>query len=268
MSIHHSAIIDSSAHIAPDAIVGPYVVIGPDVRVGPGCKIHSHAVLEFTTLGSNCEVFPFASLGLPAQHLRYTGEAARVEVGNGTVFREGVTVHRGTPFDQSVTRIGNNCFFMAQSHIAHDCQIGNNVTFANSAMAAGHVVVGDNAFVSATVGIHQFVRIGKGVILSGGAMVPLDVAPFCIAQGDRAEIKGLNVVGMRRMGFNREQMKEIKRAFKTVFLEGLRLEEALKRPELNTGSDAVDTFREFLSHPKRGFLRPAGNVTEESEVSL
>ena len=266
MSIHPSAVIHPSAKIAPDATVGPFVVIGQDVVIGAGCRIHSNAVLEFVTLGANCEVFPFASLGLPPQHLRYKGEPARVEVGAGTIFREGVTVHRGTPFDQSVTRIGNNCFFMATSHIAHDCRVGNNVIFANAAMIAGHVEIGDNVFLSASVGIHQFVRIGKGVIVSGGAMVPLDVAPFCIAQGDRADIRGLNVVGMRRMGFDRQQMREVKAAFKTTFLQGLLLEEALARPELNTGGEAINAFREFLKSSKRGYLRPRHGVTEDSEV--
>ena len=263
MPIHSSAIVDPTAQIASDATISPFAVIGPDVRIGPGCKIHPHTVIEYTTLGTNCEVFPGASIGLAPQHLRYKGEPARVVVGSGSIFREGVTVHRGSPFDHSVTTIGDNCFFMATSHVAHDARMGNNVILANGAIVAGHCEVGDNAFISGVAGLHQFVRVGKGAIVSGGSMVPLDVAPFCMAQGDRAQIRGLNIVGMRRLGFDRATIKEVKTAFKVLFLNGLLLAEALDRPELNTGSDAITTFREFLRSSKRGFMRTAGGWTEK-----
>lgn len=264
--IHPSAIVDASAEIAPDASVGPYAIIGPEVRLASGCRIGAHAVLEHVSLGENCEVYPQALIGLPAQHLRYKGEPARVEVGTGTVFREGVTVHRGTPFDQSVTRIGNNCFFMAMSHVAHDCRIGNNVTMANGSVLAGHVEVGDNVFISGLVAVHQFVRLGRGAMISGGAMATLDVAPYCYAQGDRAALRGLNVIGMRRLGVDRHQIRAVKEAYKALFLSGLRVEEALACPELNTGGDAVDIFREFIKASKRGFARALGGSSVEAEL--
>jgi len=264
--IHPSAVIDPSATIAPDATVGPFAVIGKDVRIGAGCVIHPHTMIEYTTLGEKCEVFPGASVGLPAQHLRYKGEPAGVQVGNGTVFREGVTIHRGTPFDHSLTTIGDNCYFMAMSHVAHDARMGNNVVLANGAIIAGHCEVGDNAFISGVVGLHQFVRVGTGAIVSGGSMVSLDIAPFCMAQGDRAQIRGLNLVGMRRMGLDRATIKEIKSAFKVLFLNGLLLADALTQPELNTGSQAITTFREFLKSSKRGIARTAtGWTVKDSE---
>jgi UDP-N-acetylglucosamine acyltransferase len=265
LSIHASAIVDKSAQLGQNVEIGPYAVIGPNVRLGDGVKIHPHATIEHTTLGANCEVFPYAVIGLPAQHLRYKGEPARVQVGTGTVFREYVSVHRGTPFDASgtsTTFIGNNCYFMGSSHIAHDCKVGNNVITANSAMLAGHVELGDNAFMSGLAGLHQHVRAGKCVMISGGSMVPFDIAPFCIAQGDRASIRGINVVGMRRMGFDRNAIRLVKDAYRAMFLSALRLEDALKTPELNVDNEAVKIFREFLSVPKRGVLRPPAGMRE------
>jgi UDP-N-acetylglucosamine acyltransferase len=264
--IHPSAIVDKTAEIAANATVGPYAIIGPGVRIGAGCRIGAHAVLEYVTLGENCEVYPQALIGLPAQHLRYKGEPARVEVGTGTVFREGVTIHRGTPFDESVTRIGNNCFFMAMSHVAHDCRIGNNVTIANGSVLGGHAQVGDNVFISGLAAVHQFGRLGKGSMLSGGGMAVLDIAPFCYAQGDRATLRGINLIGMRRLGYDRQQIRDVKEAYRTMFFSGLLVEEALARPELNTGGEAVSTFREFLKSGKRGFARPEKGSQLEAEI--
>ncbi len=255
--IHSTAIVDPGAVLGADVEIGPFVIIGPNVRLGDRCKVLSHAVIEHTTLGSGCEVYPYVTLGLQAQHLGYKGEPAQVVVGNDTVFREGVTVHRGTAFDQSLTSIGDNCFFMAYAHIAHDCKVGNRVILANAAMLAGHVAVGDNAFISATAGLHQFVRAGTCVMISGGSMVPYDVAPFAIAQGDRAELRGINVVGMRRMGFDRAAIRLVKEAYKATFLSGLRLQDALQTPEVNADNPAVKIFRDFLSVPKRGIIRAA-----------
>lgn len=265
MSIHPSAVIDSSARIGRNVHIGPFVVIGPDVVVGDNCQIWPHTVIEYTKLGNGCQVFPQTSLGLAPQHLKYKGEKTRLEVGDRTVFREGVIVHRGTVLDKSVTTIGNDCFFMALSHVAHDCRVGNNVIMANGAQLAGHVHVADSVFISALVGIHQFVRIGTGSMVSGGAMVPMDVAPYCIAQGDRAEIRGLNVVGLRRAGVSRDSMRLIKEAYKAVFFQGRPLVEALKRPELNVSDTWVQTFRSFFLEPKRGYIRPALKLISTTE---
>jgi UDP-N-acetylglucosamine acyltransferase len=197
----------------------------------------------------------------------YKGEPSRLTVGNSVIFREGVTAHRGMPSFGGETRIGDACFIMALSHIAHDCQVGKKVIFANSAQMAGHVEIGDNAFISTMVGIHQFVRIGRGALVSGGAMVPLDVAPFCIAQGDRAQLRGLNIIGMRRSGMDRATLKLVKEAYKTVFMSALSLNDALAAPALNVDNEAIKEFRTFLSQPKRGFLRPSLESAAASEAN-
>lgn len=265
MSIHPTAIVDSGTRIGKNVSIGPFAVIGADVEIGDGCQIWPHTTLEHTTLGKECQVFPQASLGLAPQHLKYKGEKTRLIVGDRTIFRESVTAHRGTALDQSKTIIGNDCYFMALAHIAHDCRVGSNIIMANGAQLAGHVQVADNCFISTTVGIHQFVRIGKGAMISGGAMVPLDVAPFCVAQGDRANIKGLNIVGMRRMGIDRDSMKLVKEAFKIIFMSSFTLAEALQQSALLDDNQHVKIFRDFFLEPKRGFLRPKGKENRELE---
>lgn len=257
MSIHPSAIIDPTAHIGADVQIDAYAVIGPQVTIGDGTHIFSHTYIEHTTLGKECQVYPQVSLGLAPQHLMYKGEPTKLTVGDRVTFRESVTAHRGMPNAGGETTIGHECYFMALSHIAHDCHVGNKVIFANSAQIAGHVEVGDNVFISTMVGIHQFVRIGRGAMIAGGSMVPMDVAPFCIAQGDRSTLFGLNIVGMRRSGMSRETIKQLKTAYKAVFLSGLSLNDALEDPALNVNDNAVKEFKQFLSQPKRGFVRPA-----------
>ena len=266
MSIHPQAIIDSKAKIGKNVTIGPFAVIGPEVEIGDDCHIWPHTQIEYTHLGQGCQVFPQTSLGLAPQHLKYNGEKTLLEIGERTVFREGVTVHRGTMLDKGVTRIGNDCYFMALSHIAHDCQVGNKVIMANGAQLAGHVHLGDNSFISALVGIHQFVRIGKGVMISGGSMVPLDVAPYCVAQGDRAEIKGLNLVGMKRLGMDRTSIQSVKAAYKKIFMNGLILSEAIMQPELLVDNIYVKNFRDFFLEPKRGYLRPVKSSATQSEI--
>ena len=256
MPIHPTAIIDPTSKIDPSADIGPYVIIGPKTTIGPNCRLISHCVVSYTTLGEGSVVYPQASLGLEPQHIGYKGEETTLTVGSKTIFRECVTVHRGSMFEEGKTIVGNNGFFMAYSHIAHDCVIGNDVIMANGAQLAGHVHVQDKAFISTTVGIHQYVRIGWGAMISGGAMVPMDVAPFCVAQGDRATIYGLNLVGMKRAGLSRDDIKLIKQAYKVTFLSGLKLDEALKTEELNTPNAHVKIFKDFLSEQKRGFIRP------------
>jgi UDP-N-acetylglucosamine acyltransferase len=267
VTVHPTAVIDPSAKLGQKVQIDAYAVVGPNVVVGDGCHLYSHSYIEHTTLGKQCQVYPQASLGMAPQHLMYKGEPTKLTVGDRTTFREGTTAHRGMPTAGGETRVGDDCFIMALAHIAHDCKVGNNVIFANGAQLAGHVEVGDNAFISTTVGIHQFVRIGRGAMVSGGAMVPQDVAPFCVAQGDRAELFGLNIVGMRRSGLDRHVIKAVKAAYKTVFLSGLTLKEALAQPELNVEVAAVQQFRLFMAESKRGFVRPSRSVTsDETDV--
>lgn len=269
MTIHPTAIVDPSTQLGEGTEVGPYTVIGPDVKIGRRGRIGPHAVLEYTTLGDDCMVSPFTCLGLPPQHFKYKGEKTRFVAGDRCTFREGVSVHRGTLLDKGITTMGNDCYLMATAHVGHDSVLGNNVTIVNDALLAGHVQVGDYSFISGASGVHQFCRVGKGAIISGGAIVLQDLAPFCIAQGDRATIRGLNVVGMRRMGLDRTSIKLIRDAYKTVFFSNLTLSEALEHPALNESNSHVQTFREFFTTPKRGFIRPAKDAvleTAEEEI--
>ena len=267
MAVHPTAIVHASAALGRDVTIGPYAVVGPESRIGDGCELRAHAVLEYATLGPRCVVYPFAAIGLEPQHGKYKGEKTRVEIGADGVFREGVTIHRGTMLDKGVTRVGDRAFFMAYSHVAHDCVVGNGVTMANNVLLAGHVHVGDNVFISGLAAVHQFVRVGAGAIVSGGAMAVLDVAPYCIAQGDRAVLRGLNVIGLRRQGAGRDDLRQLKAAYQTVFLSKASLAEALASEALAAPSPYVRTFREFLSEPKRGFVRPASRAAAETEPS-
>jgi len=266
--IHPTVIVHPSAQIGRNVDIGPYSVLGPDVILQDGCRLGSHVVMEHAELGADCQVYPYVSLGFAPQHLGDKGENTHFKAGARNIFREYVTIHRGTQIDKALTQVGNDCFFMAYAHVAHDCQIGNNVILANSAQLAGHTIVNDHVFISTMVGLHQFVRVGSGALVSGGAMVSLDVAPFCIAQGDRASLKGLNVVGLRRRGVNRATMQLIKAAYKTTFLSNLPLKEALEHPSLNVESDHIAIFRNFLKSTKRGITRPALNVAAEEKEEV
>jgi len=257
MSLHPTAIIHPSAKLGPDVEIGPYVVIGPGVTLGARSRILSHAVIEYTTMGEECVVYPQVTIGLAPQHMGYKNEPTSVVVGNRCTFREGVTVHRGTPLDRGVTILGDSCYLMAYSHVAHDCVLGNSVIMANESLLAGHVKVGDRSFISALTGIHQFGRIGNIAMISGGAMVSSDVIPFAIAQGDRAKIVGINVVGLRRAGVPRESVKLIKEAYRTLFFSKLTIAEALKTPALTIEDPNIKMIREFISESKLGFARPA-----------
>jgi len=270
MTIHKTAIIDPSAQIGNDVTIDAYAVIGPGVHLGDRCHIRSHAVLEYAELGKECVVFPFASIGLPPQHTGYKGEPTIVTIGERCIFREGVTVHRGTLFDKGATIIGNDGFFMSCSHVAHDCVIGNNVTLANCVLLAGHVNIGNRVFISGLAAVHQFGRIGDFAMISGGTMAVLDVAPFCIAQGDRAVLRGLNLVGMKRGGVDRTSIKLVKEGYKKVFLSNLSLNEALGDPLFNSDNPHLKVFKDFLATPKRGFTRPSEvipDIDQDDEVS-
>jgi UDP-N-acetylglucosamine acyltransferase len=216
--IHPTAVIAAGAELASDVEVGPYAVIGPHVRIGPGSWLGPHAVVEGrTTLGARTRVFQFASVGAPPQDLKYRGEPSTLELGDDNTIREYVTLQPGTTGGGLVTRIGSGCLFMASAHVGHDCRVGDHVILANGAALGGHVVVEDYAIVGALAGVHQFVRIGESALCAAGAMVSLDVPPFCIAAGDRARLYGLNTVGLRRRGISRESRAALKHAYRLLF---------------------------------------------------
>jgi len=255
--IHATAIVSEQANIGAGSTIGPYCVIGPDVEVGRDCEIGPHAVLEGPTrMGDGNRVFQFASIGAPPQDAKYRGERTYLEIGARNTFRESVTVHRGTVRGGAITRIGNDGLYMAYSHVAHDCLIGDHVIMANGAALAGHVTIENHAIVGGLVAIHQHTRIGESAMLGGGAMVVMDVVPFCTAVGDRARLAGPNVVGLKRRGFDDAAVQSVRRAYRILFQSKLRLEDALGRLRTElAGSAQVAHMIRFIEGSQRGICR-------------
>jgi len=256
--IHPTAIVDPKAKIGEEVEIGPYSVIEKGVSIGEGTKIGSHVVIrEGTQIGKQCQVFQFASIGEAPQFLGYKGEKTSLQMGDRNIIREFVTLHRGTPHGGGKTVIGNNNYFMAYCHVAHDCQIGNDVIMSNAATLAGHIVIEDRAIIGGIVAIHQFCRVGTYAILGGFSGVLLDIPPYTKAQGDRAKLFGLNTVGLKRANFSEETMKALKKAYRIIFRSGLRLEKAIK----TVGEDEISHTPEvqhllhFIQHSKRGIAR-------------
>lgn len=216
--IHATACVEPGAQIAEDATIGPYCVIGPHVTVGPGCRLLAHVHLAgHTEIGARTVIYPFASLGTPPQSVKYRGGPTRLVVGADCDIREGVTMNIGTEDDRGVTEVGDRCFMMANSHVAHDCKVGSNVTFANNVALGGHVTVGDNTVFGGGSAVRQFVRIGEGVMIVGLSGVRADVIPWAIAHGLLANIIGLNVVGLRRSGFSKADIGRYRQAYEVLF---------------------------------------------------
>jgi len=257
VSIHPTAIIAPGAELHPSVQVGPFAVIGPQVRIGAGSTVGPHAVLEGrTSLGERNRVFQFASVGAIPQDLKYAGEPTALVIGDGNQIREFTTLHIGTSGGGGVTRIGNQNLFMAYSHVAHDSQVGSRCVFANGATLAGHVEVGDFVTLGGLSAVHQFTRIGAHAFIAGGAIVVMDVPPYCIAQGDRAELAGLNVVGLQRHGFTEEQLARVKDAYRVLFRSKLPLEEAVASLRVDFGGQPeVDALLDFVTTTKRGLTR-------------
>ncbi len=216
MAIHSLAFVEPGARVADGVEVGPFAVVGADVELGPGVRLMAHAVvLGHTRLGDGCVVFPHAVLGGEPQDLKYQGGPTRLIVGSRNTFREGCTIHRGTDSPaggRGETRIGDDNLFMAQSHVAHDVLLGDSCVLANSAAVAGHCVIQSGAILGGLVGIHQGARVGRMAFVGAGAMVSQDVPPFFMAQGDRARLVGLNLVGLRRSGMDRDRIALLKQA--------------------------------------------------------
>ena len=218
--IHETAIVDDKAQIHSSVIIGAYSVVGPNVVLEDGCHLEPHVVIGGNTrLGPNNHVFPFASIGLQPQDLKYKGEESTLEIGSGNVIREHVTMNPGTGGGGMVTQVGDDCLFMVGAHVAHDCHVGDNVILANNATLAGHVEVGDFAILGGLSAIHQFVRIGKHAMIGGMSGVENDVIPYGSAMGNRAHLSGLNVVGLKRRGFSRETIHEMRKAYRLLFAE-------------------------------------------------
>ncbi|MDA7946623.1 MAG: acyl-ACP--UDP-N-acetylglucosamine O-acyltransferase [Hyphomicrobiaceae bacterium] len=247
-NIHSSSVVDPKANLGSGVEVGPFCVIGPDVTLGDDCKLHSHVVIEGqTTLGAKCEVFPFASLGHIPQDMKYGGEKSELVIGDNNRIREYVTMNPGTEGGGLVTRVGSDCLFMAQSHVAHDCVIGSHVILANGATLAGHCVVGDYAILGGLSAVHQFVRIGDHAFIGGMSGVENDVIPYGMVVGPRASLKGLNVIGIKRRGFDREQLRNLREAYDNLFAEEGTLVERVEAVEKAFPDDEhITSILEFI----------------------
>jgi len=217
-NIHPTAVIESGAQIAESATIGPFCVIGPSVTIGENVELRSNVVVSGkTTIGEGTKVFPFAVLGQGAQHLKYMDIEAELIIGKNNVIREHVTMHLGTPIDKSRTTVGDNGLFMVNSHIAHDCVVGNNVIMTNNAVIGGHVHLGDFAILGGNSAVHQFCRVGKHAMVGGMSGVEQDVIPYGMVVGDRARLNGLNVIGLKRRGFTRDEIKSLRSAYRMLF---------------------------------------------------
>lgn len=255
--IHPAALVDPRARIADDVEIGPYSVVGADVSIGAGTTVGPHAVIDGrTTIGERNRIFPFASIGLASQDRKYGGESVTTTIGSDNVIREYVSIHAGTAQDRADTRIGDGNWFLAYTHVAHDCVVGSHTTWSNNAQVAGHVHVGDWAVLGAYAGVHQFCRIGEHTMLAAGAIVLQDVPPYTIVQGYPAVPKGTNNEGLRRRGFTPDQILAVRRAYKTIYREGLALEEARARIERDAIAEPVlAPLAEFLAVAGRGIVR-------------
>jgi UDP-N-acetylglucosamine acyltransferase len=268
MAIHPTAIVDASAKIDPTAEIGPYAIIGPETVIGARTKVGAHVVVEHATLGADNLLHPGCYVGTPPQDLKYAGEKTRLIMGDKNVVRECVTINRGTAQGGALTKIGSNCLFMACSHIAHDCVVGNGVIVVNAVLLAGHVHIGDFAVLGGVCAIHQFARIGRYAMLGGASMNGQDVLPFAMTQGDRATMRGLNLLGLRRGGFAREAVSALKDAYKTLFLSGLTQVDALAKLKAGGPTKEVQEWIDFIeSAGKRGVMRPASGAAEVEEVA-
>lgn len=216
--IHKTAIVSDKAQIAKNVEIGPFCVIGDNVKIDEGTILKSHIVIDGnTTIGKNNIIFPFATVGLVPQDLKFAGEQSQLIIGDNNTIREHVTIHLGTKDGGMITKIGNNCLLMVGAHIAHDCLIGNNVILANNATLAGHVQVGNNVVIGGLSAVHQFVRIGGGAMIGGMSGVENDVIPFGLVMGERAHLAGINLVGMKRQNISRDEIHALRNFYKQVF---------------------------------------------------
>ncbi len=256
--IHPTAIIDPNAEIGEEVEIGPYSVIEKGVFIGEGTKIGPHVVIRGGThIGKRCQIFQFASIGEAPQSFGYKGEKTFLQIGDQNIVRECVTLHRGTPHGGGKTVIGDNNYFMAYCHVAHDCQIGNDVVISNAVALAGHIVIEDRAIIGGIVAIHQFCRVGTHAFIGGVSGVTLDIPPYMLASGSHVKLFGLNNVGLKRANFSEETMKALKKAYRIIFRSGLTLEKAMKK----VGEDEISHVPEvqhllhFIQHSKRGIAR-------------
>jgi UDP-N-acetylglucosamine acyltransferase len=254
--IHPTAVIDPSAVIDDGCKIGPYCVIGPEVVLGKDCILHEHVVMRGPShIGAQNEFYPFSSIGQRTQDLKYQGEPTSLIIGEGNIFREFVTVHRST-LPGSKTVIGNQGNFLAYSHIAHDCVVGNHVIFSNNGTLAGHVCVGDYAIIGGLTAVHQFCRIGEHAITGGCSKIVQDVPPFMIVDGNPAEVRAVNTIGLKRRGFKEDEISALKEIYRILYRSDLNVRQALERIRKEIPcSTSVETLLSFIESTSRGIVR-------------
>jgi len=256
-NIHPTAVVSAKAHIADDCFIGPYCIVGDDVELGDSVRLESHCVVDgHTSIGAGTQVFPFVSIGLASQDLKYQGEPSETKIGKRNKIREFVTIHRGTAGGGMLTKIGDDCLIMAQAHIAHDCLIGDAVIMANAATLAGHVEVGDRANIGAYSGVHQFCRVGKEAYVGGYSVVVKDALPFALTVGNHAKCYGLNTTGMKRRGYSRATIDALHHAFHLLLSAKLNTTQALEKITAEiTDSPEVTNLVEFIQQSGRGVTK-------------
>lgn len=257
MAIDPRAVVAAGAELASDVEVGPFAVIGEGVRIGAGTRIGPHVVINGpTTIGARNRIFQFASIGDAPQDKKYKGEPTRLEIGDDNVFRESVTVNRGTPHGESVTRIGSNNLLMAYAHVAHDCRVGDHCVLANVATLAGHVELGDYVIMGGLSAIHQFCKVGAHAFLANNCAVTRDVPPYVMAVGQPAVPHSINATGLSRRGFTPEQVRNIKNAFRVLYRSDLKLADALERLRAAaTTQPEIESFVDFIGRSARSLVR-------------
>lgn len=255
--IHPQAIVDSQAELAEDVEVGPWTLIGPNVKIDSGTVVGSHVVIKGpTSIGKNNKIFQFSSVGEDCQDKKYAGEPTRLEIGDDNVIREYVTIHRGTVQDQGLTVIGDDNLLMAYVHVGHDCIVGNHTVLANYSALAGHVNVGDYAILGGMTGVHQFCSVGAYSMSSISSVIVNDVPAFMMVQGNNATARGMNFEGMRRKGFDPKDIKALRQAYKTVYRNGLTVNQALVELEkCDDSGQWLQLFIDSIKASKRGIVR-------------
>lgn len=258
-NIHPTAIVSDTAQIGADVKIGPYSVIGPNVTLGDNLELKSHVVVEgHTSIGAGTLIFPFSSIGHQPQDLKYHGEPSRLEIGERNVIREHVTMNPGTEGGGMLTKVGNECLIMVGAHVAHDCIINNNVILVNNATLGGHVLIDDWAIIGGLAAVHQFVRIGRHAMIGGKTGVEHDVIPYGTVTGNRARLEGLNIVGLKRRGFSRDEIHDIRKAYRLVFAEeGTMAERVADVVEDFSANEPVMEIIDFIrSNSSRGICKP------------
>ena len=255
--IDRQAIVSPQAELAADVTVGPFSIIGPGVQIGPRTVVGPHVVLNGPTkIGADNRIYQFASIGDAPQDKKYNGEPTRLEIGDRNIFRESSTVNRGTAQGYGITRIGDDNLFMAYSHVAHDCIVGNKIVFANCAALAGHVEIGDWTILGGLTAVHQFVKIGAHAFLAGGAIVQRDVPPYVMVAGNPAVPHMVNAEGLKRRGFDEDQVKNVRNAYRILYRSDLKLAEATEKLRvLGETQPEVKAFVDFVTSSTRSIVR-------------